>query len=201
MIKLGLLQLIYSFIYHYLFFSERMPSDLQIKESLRPLPLRLLSRIGQTFWTNSDGLRYGKTGKKANPLTHFLREKPWGRDWQKSVQIVLQHYCKTSWIAMLRVLPPTKQTYLVKNQLLFLAWKEPSKLCSVTTFLWKVDKNLWSLNKASWLVRKLIWRENMACSHATTDLNFIILFELYFTFILRILHRKISLITWPFKYA
>ena len=182
MIKLGLLQLIYSFIYHYFFLRERMPSNLQIKESLRPLPLRLLSRIGQTFWTNSDGLRYGKNR-------------------QKSVQIVLQHYCKTSWIAMLRVLPPTKQTYLVKNQLLFLAWKEPSKLCSVTTFLWKVDKNLWSLNKASWLVRKLIWRENMACSHTTTDLIFIILCELYFTFILRILHRKISLITWPFKYA
>ena len=49
MIKLGLLQLIYSFIYHYFFFWERMPSDLQIKESLQPLPLRLLSRIGQTF--------------------------------------------------------------------------------------------------------------------------------------------------------
>ena len=88
-----------------------------------------------------------------------------------------------------------------KNQLLFLAWKEPSKLCSVTPFLWNVGKNLWSLNKSYLLVRKLIWRENMACSHATADLNFIILFELYYTFVLRLLHCKISLITWSFKYA
>ena len=38
MIRLGLLQLIYLFIIIF-FFWERMPQDLQIKESLQPLPL------------------------------------------------------------------------------------------------------------------------------------------------------------------
>ena len=117
------------------------------------------------------------------------------------MQIVLQHYCKTSWIAMLRVLPPTNQTYLVTNQLSFLAWKEPSKLCSVTPFLFNVDRNFWSLNKAYLPVRKLIGgKHGLLPQHGWLKIHYLVVC-IVFTFILRILHCKISLITWPFKYA
>ena len=34
----------------------------------------------------------------------------------KNVHFVLQQWCKTGWIAMLHVLPPTNQTCLAKNQ-------------------------------------------------------------------------------------
>ena len=63
---------------------------------VRLLALRLPS-LGWVFLAFSLPLGYGKTGSK-------------------NAQLVLQHCCKTSWIATLRVLQPTNQTCLAINR-------------------------------------------------------------------------------------
>ena len=50
-----------------------------------------------------------------------------GKTGKKNVQLVLQHCCKTSWIAILRVLPPT---FKPVNNL----------ICCKTGFLWVVKR-------------------------------------------------------------
>ena len=59
--------------------------------------------INYTHCKESLGLRYAKI----NFQYSYFR---YGKTGDKNVQLVLQHCCKTSWKAMLRVLPPTNQT-------------------------------------------------------------------------------------------
>ena len=66
----------------------------------------------------------------------------------KNVQLVLQHCCKTSWIAMLRVLPPT---FKPVNNL----------ICCKTGFMWVVKRaislfNLFYSNVAKQVARFLL---------------------------------------------
>ena len=58
--------------------------------------------INYTHCKESLGLRYAKI----NFQYSYFR---YGKTGDKNVQLVLQHCCKTSWKAMLRVLPPTNQ--------------------------------------------------------------------------------------------
>ena len=59
--------------------------------------------INYTHCKESLGLRYAKIDFQYS----YFR---YGKTGDKNVQLVLQHYRKTSWKAMLRVLPPTNQT-------------------------------------------------------------------------------------------
>ena len=54
-----------------------------------------------------------------NIIKNELSLKVWKNGQQKTLQLVLQHCCKTSWIAMSRILPPTSNlltTWFVARQ-------------------------------------------------------------------------------------
>ena len=51
-------------------------------------------------------------------VCRFVLSLNYGKTGNKSVQLVLQPCCKTSWIAMLRVLPATNQTVLQRIRLM-----------------------------------------------------------------------------------
>ena len=80
--------------------SRQWNRDIMVKENRNKSARRRLSRISEVLVLN---LSYDKTGNK-------------------SKQLVLQHCCKRSWIAMLRVLPPTFKLVLQQTRLLQVAW-------------------------------------------------------------------------------
>jgi len=71
------------------------------------------------FWGNvaRHGKRYhlglnSKPNLNHSHVRHAVSDLRYGKLGNIDMQIVLQHCCYTSWIAMLRVLPPTNQTCL-----------------------------------------------------------------------------------------
>ena len=80
--------------------SRQWNRDIMVKENRNKSARRRLSRISEVWVLN---LSYDKTGNK-------------------NKQLVLQHCCKTSWKATLRVLPATFKPVFQQTRLLQVAW-------------------------------------------------------------------------------
>ena len=76
---------------------------------------RLQEQLKQRAQMKDDGIEEGILDAKCEENNSNNRFKVRWNDQKKNMQLVLQHYCKTSWIAMVRVLPPTENLFCNKS--------------------------------------------------------------------------------------
>ena len=76
---------------------------------------RLQEQLKQRAQMKDDGIEEGILDAKCEENNSNNRIKVRWNDQKKNMQLVLQHYCKTSWIAMVSVLPPTENLFCNKS--------------------------------------------------------------------------------------